>query len=171
MNTGKWWWNTQKCLGHECPGVTIIPVMISSDKTQVTLFRNKTAYPVYMTIGNIPKEIHRKPSRHAHVLLAYLPTTCLEHVTNKASRCCMLANLYHACVGHVLTPLATAGIDGVNMRSGDGAVRRCHPLFACFTGDYPEQVLVTGVKTMQCPSCDVPSDELGLAAGAANYQP
>ncbi|KAG1759121.1 hypothetical protein EDD22DRAFT_995726, partial [Suillus occidentalis] len=171
MNTGKWWWNTQKCLDRERPGATIIPVIISSDKTQVTLFRNKTAYPVYMTIGNIPKEIRRKPSRHAHVLLAYLPTTRLEHVTNKASRRRMLANLYHACVGRVLAPLATAGIDGVNMRSGDGAVRRCHPLFACFAGDYPEQVLVTGVKTMQCPSCDVPSDELGLAAGAANYQP
>lgn len=101
-----------------------------------------------MTIGNIPKEIRRKPSCHAHVLLAYLPTTRLEHITNKASRHHMLTNLYHACVGCVLAPLATAGIDGVNMRSGDGAVRRCHPLFACFAGDYPEQVLVTGVKTM-----------------------
>ncbi|KAG1853124.1 hypothetical protein F4604DRAFT_1933418 [Suillus subluteus] len=147
-----------KCLNCERPGATIIPVIISLDKTQVTLFRNKTAYPIYMTIGNIPKEICCKPSRHAHVLLAYLPTTHLEHVTNKAS-CC-----------HMLAPLATAGIDGVNIRSGDGAVRRCHPLFACFARDYPEQVLVTGVKTMQYPNCDVPSDELGLAAGAANYQ-
>ncbi|KAG1838687.1 hypothetical protein F4604DRAFT_1885397 [Suillus subluteus] len=165
MHTGKWWWNSQH------PGATIIPILISSDKTQVTMFCNKTAYPVYMTIGNIPKEIRRKPSRQAHVLIAYLPTTRLEHVTNKASRCRMLANLYHACVGCVLAPLAAAGINGVNMRSGDGAMRRCHPLFACFVGDYPEQVLVTGVKTTQCPSCDVPSDELGLAAGAANYQP
>ncbi|KAG1837613.1 hypothetical protein F4604DRAFT_1931480 [Suillus subluteus] len=122
MNTGKWWWNTQKCLDCECPGATIIPVIILSDKTQVTLFHNKTAYPVYMTIGNIPKEICRKPSHHAHVLLAYLPTTCLEHVTNKASCRHMLANLYHACVGRVLAPLATAGIDGVNMRSGNGAL-------------------------------------------------
>jgi len=68
-----------------------------------------------MTIGNIPKEIRRKPSRQAHVLLAYLPTTCLEHVTNKASRCRMLANLYHTCVGRVLAPLTAAGINGVNM--------------------------------------------------------
>ncbi|KAG1721770.1 uncharacterized protein EDB91DRAFT_1274897 [Suillus paluster] len=88
----------------------------------------------------------------AHVLLAYLPTTRLEHVTNKASRRRMLANLYHACVSN-------------------GAMHRCHPLFACFVGDYPEQVLATGVKTTQCSSCDVPLDELGLAAGAANFQP
>ncbi|KAG1758014.1 hypothetical protein EDB19DRAFT_1936644 [Suillus lakei] len=161
MNTGKWWWNTQKCLDCKHPGVMIIPVIILSDKTQVTLFHNKMAYPVYMTIGNIPKEIHQKPSHHTHVLLTYLPTTHLEHITNKASRHHMLTNLYHACVGHVLAPLATVG---------DGAVHRCHPLFACFAGDYPEQVLVTGVKTTQCTSCDVPSDELGLTASAANYQ-
>ncbi|KAG1852717.1 hypothetical protein F4604DRAFT_1883476 [Suillus subluteus] len=141
-----------KKLDEEHPGATVIPVIISSDKTQVTMFRNKTAYPVYLTIGNIPKEIRRKPSRQAHILLAYLPTTRLEHVTNKASR-------------------HTVGIEGINMQSGDGAVRRGHPLFACFVGDYPEQVLVTGVKTMTCPNCDVPSDELGLSAGAVNFQP
>ncbi|KAF8995953.1 hypothetical protein BDQ17DRAFT_1330296 [Cyathus striatus] len=36
---------------------TIIPVLISSDKTQLTTFQNKTAYPVYMTIGNLPKHL------------------------------------------------------------------------------------------------------------------
>jgi hypothetical protein len=35
-------------------------------------------------IGNIPKEIRRKPSRHAYVLLAYLPTSRLGHIKNKA---------------------------------------------------------------------------------------
>ncbi|KAG2029300.1 hypothetical protein BDR03DRAFT_936855 [Suillus americanus] len=110
------------------------------------MFRNKSAYPVYMMIGNIPKDICRKPSRHAHVLLAYLPTTHLDHVTNKAARRRMLANLYHACVGCVLAPLAAAGINGINMRR-----------------DYPEQVLATGIKTTQCPKCDIPPDELGLA--------
>ncbi|KAG1829553.1 hypothetical protein DFJ58DRAFT_719679 [Suillus subalutaceus] len=164
MHTGKWWWNSQKHLDRECPGATIIPIIISSDKTQ-------TAYPIYMTIGNIPKDIRQKPSCQAHVLLAYLPTTRLEHVTNKAAHRQMLTNLYHACVGHVLAPLAAAGIDGINMQCGDGTMHQGHPLFACFAGDYPEQVLATGVKTTQCPKCNVPSDELGLAAGVANWQP
>ncbi|KAG2738946.1 hypothetical protein P692DRAFT_20882431 [Suillus brevipes Sb2] len=171
MHTGKWWWNSQKHLDRERPGATIIPVIISSDKTQVTMFRNKSAYPVYMMIGNIPKDIRRKPSRHAHVLLAYLPTTCLDHVTNKATRRRMLANLYHACVGRVLAPLAAASINSINMQRGDGTVHRGHPLFACFAGDYPEQVLATGIKTTQCPKCDIPPDELGLATGIANWQP
>ncbi|KAJ7882986.1 hypothetical protein B0H14DRAFT_2565065 [Mycena olivaceomarginata] len=65
MHTGKWWWSTQKQVEANNPGATIIPILLSSDKTQLTMFGNKSAYPVYMTIGNIPKEIRRKPSRRA----------------------------------------------------------------------------------------------------------
>ncbi|KAJ7796041.1 hypothetical protein B0H13DRAFT_2392831 [Mycena leptocephala] len=57
MHTGKWWWSTQAAVEKDHPGATIIPIIISSDKTQLTVFGNKTAYPVYMTLGNIPKEI------------------------------------------------------------------------------------------------------------------
>ncbi|KAG2364923.1 hypothetical protein BDR07DRAFT_1449989 [Suillus spraguei] len=144
MHTGKWWWNTQKKLDQHRP---------------VTMFRNKSAYPMYLTIGNIPKEIRRKPSRGGHILLAYLPTTRLEHITNKASRRRSIANLYHACMSRVLAPLQHAGLEGINMRSGDGALRRCHPLFASFVGDYPEQLLATGIKFGDCPKCDVEKDD------------
>ncbi|KAF7348086.1 hypothetical protein MSAN_01761200 [Mycena sanguinolenta] len=78
MNTGRWWWATQEAVEKDHPGATIVPIIISSDKTQLTLFGNKTAYPVYMSIGNIPKEIRRKPSRRAYVLLAYLPTSRMK---------------------------------------------------------------------------------------------
>ncbi|KAG2369294.1 hypothetical protein BDR07DRAFT_1268095 [Suillus spraguei] len=94
MHTGKWWWETQKKLNELCPDGTIVPIIISSDKTQVTMFRNKTAYPVYLTISNIPKESHCKPSSGSYILLAYLPTSCLEHIPNKASRRRAIANLY-----------------------------------------------------------------------------
>ncbi|KAG2124860.1 hypothetical protein DEU56DRAFT_963130 [Suillus clintonianus] len=166
MYTGKWWWDTQKKLDQHCPGGTIIPIIISSDKTQVTMFRNKAAYPVYLTIGNIPKEIRRKPSRSAHILLGYLPTTRLEHIPNKASRRRTISNLYHACMSRILGPLERAGLDGVKMRSGDGALRRCHPLFASFVGDYPEQLLATGVKFMECPKCDIDADDTGSNTAA-----
>ncbi|KAG0692011.1 hypothetical protein DFH29DRAFT_883251 [Suillus ampliporus] len=116
MHTGKWWWNTQ------------------------------TAYPIYLTIGNIPKEIWHKPSCGGHILLAYLPTAHLEHVTNKASCCWSIANLYHACLSHVLAPLQSAGLEGVNMCSGDGALHHRHPFFTSSVGDYPEQLLASGIK-------------------------
>ena len=66
------------------PGATIIPIIISSDKTQLTLFHDVMAYPVYITIGNIPKNICRKPSQLAHILIAYIPTSKLLTMTNKS---------------------------------------------------------------------------------------
>ena len=43
-------------------GVTIAPVILSSDKTQLSRFSgDKQAWPVYLTLGNIPKELRRKP--------------------------------------------------------------------------------------------------------------
>ncbi|KAG1810188.1 uncharacterized protein HD556DRAFT_1428325 [Suillus plorans] len=151
MHTGKWWWDTQKKLDQHSPGGTIIPIIISLSIPSISRF----------TIGNIPKEIRRKPSRGAHILLAYLPCTRLEHITNKASRRQTLANLYHACLSRVLAPLKSVGLDGLCMASGDGALRRCHLLFASFVGDYPEQLLATGIKFGECPKCNVDAAEMG----------
>ncbi|KAG2362202.1 hypothetical protein BDR07DRAFT_1451275 [Suillus spraguei] len=105
------------------PGATVIPIILSSDKMQVTMFRNKSAYPVYMTIGNILKEI-------LWILLAYLK---LDHITNKAARRRTATNLFHACLYHILEPLQVPGEIGVPMASGDGVL------------------LTTGIKSGECP--------------------
>lgn len=142
--------------------MTIIPIFISSDKTRVVAFGTKTAYPVYLTIGNIPKELRRKPSQQTHILLGYLPTTPLLHVSSVASRRRMLANLFHYCFACMLAPLRSLDKTGpIKMSTGDGTVRRTFPIFACFVGDYPEQVLVSGCKTGDCPRCPTKRKDLG----------
>ncbi|KAJ3888376.1 hypothetical protein GG344DRAFT_53755 [Lentinula edodes] len=161
MHTGKWWWSTQKQLEKDKPGATVVPIILSSDKTQITLFRNKSAYPVYLTIGNLPKEIRRKPSQQGQILLAYLPTTRLQHISVKASRRRAVANLFHASMRSILSPLKEAGIHGVIMTSGDGIHRRCHPILAVYVGDYPEQVLVTCSYYGRSPVCMTSKDRLG----------
>ncbi|KAJ3784310.1 hypothetical protein GGU10DRAFT_376833 [Lentinula aff. detonsa] len=144
MHTGGWWWSTQAKLDkHAGPGRTVIPIILSSDKTQVTSFRNKSVYPVYMTIGNIPKELRRKPSYRAYVLVGYLPTTRLEHIKNAASRRRSLANLFHTCMRMIVQPLEDAGATGLVIASGNGVKRHGHPIFAAHVGDYPEQYDVT----------------------------
>ncbi|KAH9021194.1 hypothetical protein EDB85DRAFT_1872004, partial [Lactarius pseudohatsudake] len=161
MHTGDWWWAVQTSLEAHRPGATVIPVIISSDKTQLTLFRGKAAYPVYLTIGNIPKDIRRKPSRHAQMLIGYLPTARLETIGNKTARRRALANIFHFCMRHLLAPIASHGETGITMMSGDGVWRRCHPIFAVFVGDYPEQVLVTCTLNGRCPKCVVHRNDLG----------
>ncbi|KAJ3920759.1 hypothetical protein F5877DRAFT_37399 [Lentinula edodes] len=162
FSTGKWWWDTQRAVEVDKPGATIIPVIISSDKTQITLFQNKSAYPVYLTIGNLPKEIRRKPSQQGQILLAYLPTSRLEHIKNKAARRRTIANLFHACMKDLSAPLTEAGLEGVIMKSGDGVQRRCHPILAAYVGDYPEQILVTTAYSGDCPCCETEKEDLGI---------
>ncbi|KAK7464428.1 hypothetical protein VKT23_006595 [Stygiomarasmius scandens] len=162
MHTGQWWWSMQETIDKTAgPGRTIIPLIISSDKTQVTVFRNKTAYPVYLSIGNIPKELRRKPSKRAYILLGYLPSTRLEHIRSPASRRRCIANLFHACMKHIVKPLVDAGTLGTIMTSGDGVDRLTHPIFAVYIGDYPEQILVTCGITGYCPRCTIPRQRIG----------
>ena len=139
----------------------VIPIIIALDKTQLTLIGNKTAYPVYITIGNLPKRIHSKPSRHGQILLAYLPTSKLEHITNKAAHCRTLVNLFHACLHRALSPLKSAGVDGIELARGNGVKHRGHPIFAVHVSDYPEQLLTTGCKNGECPKCPMPHNNLG----------
>ncbi|KAG8946041.1 hypothetical protein FRC03_001582, partial [Tulasnella sp. 419] len=164
MNTGKWWWEKQASI--KTPGGTVIPVIIGSDKSQLTLFSgNKEAYPVYITIGNIPKGIRRKPSKHAQMLLAYLP---VEHFKgenlSKPQQRLAKARIFHAALGDILEPLVEAGRDGVKLMSGNGEVRHCHPIVASYVADYPEQCLVTCVRFGECPVCPCTRASLGKYA-------
>ena len=104
------------------PGATIIPIIISSDKTTITTWGGKTAYPVYLTIGNLPKDIRRKPSHGGQILLAYLPTSKLDHITNEAAHKCMVLNVLHKCLKVIFQPLEHAGLHGLLMTSGDGVL-------------------------------------------------
>lgn len=77
------------------------------------------AYLIYLMIGNIPKDIRHKPSRYAHILIGYIPTTKLTGIENKTSRTRALANLYHGCMRTVLGLIMPIGETGIQMISGD----------------------------------------------------
>ncbi|KAI0091143.1 hypothetical protein BDY19DRAFT_984133 [Irpex rosettiformis] len=140
MHTGKWWWTTQ---------------------TQITLFGGKSMYPVYITIGNIPKQLRRKVSQQTQILLAYLPTTRLEHIINEAAKRRMVLNILHTALREILRPLHKAGLDGLNMTTGHGMTHRTHPILAAHVGDYMENIAIVGCKMGECPRCTVPFNELG----------
>jgi len=61
MNTGDWSWDTQDQLPA---GAKIVPVICASDKTHLTNFSgDQQAWPLYLTIGNIRKDIRRTPQK------------------------------------------------------------------------------------------------------------
>jgi len=60
-------------------GRTVVPIIVSSDKTQLSGFTGKhSCYPVYLTIGNIAKHARRAPSMRAQRLVGYLPTCKID---------------------------------------------------------------------------------------------
>lgn len=95
------------------------------------------------------------------MLVGYIPTSRLEGIGNKAARRRALGNLFHFCLRNLLAPITSYGETGIAMMSGDGIWRRCHPVFAVFIGDYPEQALVTCTFYGQCPKCVVHPSKLG----------
>ena len=143
-------------------GATIAPVIIASDKTQLSTFSgDKSAWPVYLTIGNIEKSVQRSPSAWATVLIGYIPVTKLE-CFSKGRWKTQGQQIFHDYMKSLLEPLVAAGKDGVNMICADGFVHKVFPVLAAYVADHPEQCLVACCNENCCPKCLVAWDKLGL---------
>ncbi|KAG8684188.1 hypothetical protein FRC11_012493, partial [Ceratobasidium sp. 423] len=112
------------------------------------------AYPVYITIGNIPKSVRRKVNRHATVLLGYLPVDTFSEVTDVDERARLRHQLTHDALTVLMEPLRRAAKEGVVMTCADGRQRRIYPIPAAFEGDWPEQCGMACADEGGCPVCE-----------------
>lgn len=143
-------------------GSCVAPVILATDKTQLTQFSGgKMAYPVYLTLGNIPRAIRRRPSQNACILIGYLSVSkdVGQNLTKK-QQSSRIQQLFHDSMRIILEPLIKAGREGIEITGGDGRVRLVHPVLAAYIADYPEQCLVTCCKYGTCPRCKVKEDQL-----------
>jgi Plavaka transposase len=133
-------------------GATITPIIMASDKTQLSQFSgDKSAWPVYITIGNIPKSVHRKISTHANILLGYIPVSKLQCFATQEERKVQAQRLFHYCMRLILQPLFSAGENGMKMTCSDDAL--VFPILAAYVADFPEQALIACTLKNWCPIC------------------
>ncbi|KAH7102016.1 hypothetical protein BKA62DRAFT_617982 [Auriculariales sp. MPI-PUGE-AT-0066] len=160
MSSGNWWWKTQAKLPQ---GATVLPIIVASDKTQLTSFTGKhECYPVYITIGNISKDVRRAPSMRAMRLIGYLPAGKLDKSLSELAKRRLRAELFHKCMRRIFEPLFEPAHNGVCLADSQGCVRSCHPILAAYIADYPEQCLVSCVSYGQaCPVCMSLKDDFG----------
>ena len=102
--TADWWWETQNVIPE---GGTVVPLLFGSDKTHLkNLSGDKAAWPLYMTLGNIKKEIRRQSSKGVWVLVALLP------IPPKLLESGEIHMTWHTAVNKVLEPVKDVGLNG-----------------------------------------------------------
>jgi Plavaka transposase len=117
ISSGNWWWKTQAKISD---GGTLIPILLASDKTQLTTYSgDKSGWPLYMSIGNIRKDIRRKISNNAWILIGLLP------IPPKGCGRVLSDTIFHRTIDRILRPLAEVDPQGTGheFHCGDGNIR------------------------------------------------
>lgn len=158
LNTGDHWWKEQATTP---PRSTVLPLLISTDKTCMTLIGgSQVCYPVGLAPAIVPGPIRSRISSMTRQLLAYIPVkkaTGLKGSQDDISRYNLA--LYHAAMSVVIRPLVPVMVSGFISICGDGFLRNFFPTIPSFPIDNPEQGVVT--CTRGCGICDIADEDMG----------
>ncbi len=122
-------------------GETLGLVMISSDATLLTnISGNKSSHCVYMSCGNIRKEVRSKASARCWMKIAEIPKVVFEE---KTSQRVLTQRLYHICMDIITESLKQCSHTPVKMTDANGDERLVRTILFVHLADLPEQLLIS----------------------------
>ncbi|KAH7904803.1 hypothetical protein BJ138DRAFT_1138452 [Hygrophoropsis aurantiaca] len=151
--SGDWVWQQADIIARdaETHGATFVPIILSSDKTTVSVATGQNDYyPVYASIVNVRNNV-RRAHRNALALVAFLaiPKTTKEHASTNEFRK-FRRQLFHVSLSKIMANFKPAMTKPEVVRFGDGHYRRVIYGLGPYIADYEEQVLLSCIVKNWC---------------------
>ncbi|KAF8951994.1 hypothetical protein BDZ97DRAFT_1931423 [Flammula alnicola] len=148
-------------------GSMFVPIILGSDKTTVTVGTGDIEYhPLYLSIGNVHNTV-RRAHRNAVIPIGFLAIPKSDRkYDNDVNFRRFKRQLYHSSISAILSTLKPAMSTPAVYRCPDGHFRRAIFGIGPFIADYPEQVMLSGIKQGWCPRCTALPSDIDGAAGA-----
>ncbi|KAG2739979.1 hypothetical protein P692DRAFT_20756128 [Suillus brevipes Sb2] len=145
----------------------VASLMMYSDSTHLSNFGDASLWPFYLFFGNESKYTRGKPTANACHHVAYIPSIPDDFqdsyfgIFQDASS----SEVYTHCKRELMQAIWKLLLDedfmhayehGIVIRCGDGITRRVFPRFFTYSADYPEKILLAGIKFLGeclCPRC------------------
>ncbi|KAJ3504726.1 hypothetical protein NMY22_g17828 [Coprinellus aureogranulatus] len=153
----------------------VVALMFYSDSTQLTSFGGASLWPCYLFFGNDSKYARGKPSERLGNQVAYflkLPDKIYDHLKDRNEGKLPTDALIKYCSRELFHRQWSILLDaefldamkfGIVIPCPDGKSRCFYPRIFSYAADYPEKVLIGGVRTngkCPCHRCFIPKAEI-----------
>lgn len=146
-------------------------VILGSDATHLTHYAGDVkVHGLYLSLGNIDKEIRAQTSKRAWILIAYIPISKWEKTLEKAEfqskqhqktlPGILNRRLFHYCMEIICQPLQKLNVHEVV--DPEGNVRLIFYVLIAYIADLEEQYLIAALDKSNCIHCRATTTKFGL---------
>ncbi|CAE6434587.1 unnamed protein product [Rhizoctonia solani] len=169
MPTGKRWNQILQDAGLN-PDAALGGLLFGSDKTHLTHYAGDIkVHALYVSLGNIKKDVRAQTSKRAWMLVAYIPIckweATLEHTEIKSKAHAqalpgiLSRRLFHICMEIICQPLKTLNVHEVI--DPDGNVRLIFYVLLAYLADLEEQYMIAALDKSNCMHCTATTHDFG----------
>ncbi|KAG8727897.1 hypothetical protein FRC10_005488, partial [Ceratobasidium sp. 414] len=169
MPTGHTWHQILHNAGQD-PDAALGGVLFGSDKTHLTHYSGDVkVHALYVSLGNIKKDMRAQTSKRAWMLIAYIPICKWENTLEKvdpktkahknALPGILSRRLFHFCMEIICEPLRELNVHEVIDPQGN--VRLIFYVLIAYLADLEEQYMIAALDKSNCVHCTATTHDFG----------